>query len=117
MMSSSVTALQHNNCALSPLHYSQYERCNYFTILLSPIQKNDKSQLQCLQKNTLTPKRFQSEGKTCLFLILQRRRDEITEQRMGFCRTGLEFRMELAAQEPGMFALGQLHNFNQTVVR
>ena len=117
MMSSSVTALQHNDCALSPLHYSQYERCNYFTILLSPIQKTINPNFSVYKKSTLTPKRFQSEGKTCLFLILQRRRDEITEQRMGFCRTGLEFRMELAAQEPGMFALGQLHNFNQTVVR
>ena len=36
---------------------------------------------------------------------------------MGFCRTGLEFRMELAAQEPGMFALGQFHDFHQTVIR
>ena len=36
---------------------------------------------------------------------------------MGFCGTGLEFRMELAAQEPGMLALRQFHNFYQAVVR
>ena len=51
-----------------------------------------------------------SATRAYLFNIIQRRRDKAFEQWMGNVRLGLEFRMELAADEPRMILdLNDLH--------
>src|SRR5574337_118488 len=48
-------------------------------------------------------------------LLLQRRRNELSEQRMGSFGTRLKFRVELAADEP--WVIRQLNHLHQHIVR
>ena len=54
-------------------------------------------------------------GTLLLELVLKGCSDECREQRMGLERFGLEFRVELAAEKPGM--IRHFHNFNVVFVR
>src|SRR5580693_7049234 len=54
-------------------------------------------------------------GALLLELVLKGCADECREQRMGLERFGLKFRVELAAEKPGM--IRHFHNFHVVFVR